>query len=208
MEDQLDPVQKVEIALLRAAHQKQFQVQINYLKEQVGAGVVYENAVVRTVVSENGAYYELKDLPEEFGGAVGPDIERRFLSREEVIGLLECACQMTQRVEEYRTRHLALFALYARRGIVDRAHCFVFEYRDDGEKRGPALQFGQFQPDVLPLFFKVRVHAERTPETLGLTQGLLFCMANAGDRHLLVRVPFEDGPVIDLTGGSAASTIH
>lgn len=208
MEDQLDPVQKVEIALLRAAHQKQFQVQINYLKEQVGTGVVYENAVVRVVVSENGAYYELKDLPEEFGGAVGPGIERRFLSREEAIGLLGCACQMAQHVEEYRTRHLAIFALYTRRGIVDRAHCFVFECRRDGERNMPALQFGQFQPDVLPLFFKVRVHADHVPETLGLAQGLLFCMANAGDRHLLIRVPFEDGPITDLTGSPATSTVH
>ena len=39
MDDKLDPLQKVEIALLRAEYQKRFQVMINYIKEGVGEGI-------------------------------------------------------------------------------------------------------------------------------------------------------------------------
>ena len=39
--DELDPLHKVELAMLRAEHQKQYQTMIAYVKEKVGAGVEY-----------------------------------------------------------------------------------------------------------------------------------------------------------------------
>src|SRR5262245_51956999 len=119
MEDQLDPMQKVEIAMLRAEHQKRFQVQIAYLKELVGEGIEYENPVVRVVVSETGAYYELKDLPEEFSGAVGEEVERHFLTRDEAIQTLQRAVAATKLATVANTRMFSLFTLYTRRGLVD-----------------------------------------------------------------------------------------
>ena len=79
MDDQLDPLQKLELAMLRAEHQKKFQVMIAYIKEMVGEGIEYRNGIVRVVVSETGAYYELTDLPEEFFGAVGEEVQAPIL---------------------------------------------------------------------------------------------------------------------------------
>lgn len=208
MDDQLDPIQKVEIALLRAEHQKKFQVQINFLKELVGEGIEYENAVVRVVVSETGAYYELKDLPEEFSGAVGEEVERNFLSRDDAIQVLTRAHEAAQQATEENTRQLTIFTLYTRRGLVDRKNCYIYEFRGEEERRTPPLKIGEFQPDTLPLFYKIRIDADYGAEKLGLQQGIIFCMANAGDRHLLIRIPLAGKEITDLTGGPGSKTIH
>lgn len=209
MDDQLDPIQKVEIAMLRAEHQKRFQVQIAYLKDLVGEGIEYENAVVRVVVSETGAYYELKDLPEEFSGAVGEEIERNFLTRDEAIQTLSRLVEATKRVTTHNTRTFSLFVLYTRRGLVDRKNCYIYEYRASEERPGaPPLEIGEFQPDVMPLFYKIRVDADFAQEVIGIERGIVFCMANAGDRHLLVRIPLDGKELTDLSGLPESETIH
>ena len=128
MDDKLDPLQKVELAMIRAEHQKRFQVMINTIKEMVGEGIEYRNAVVRVVVSDKGAYYELNDLPEEFCGAVSDELERRFVTPTEAIALLTRAATAAARVNAANTRHFSVIALYTRRGLVDRKNCYVFNY--------------------------------------------------------------------------------
>ncbi|NIR00525.1 MAG: hypothetical protein GTN78_10035, partial [Gemmatimonadales bacterium] len=49
----------------------EYQVMIDYIKDQVGEGREYTNDLVRVVLSDRGCYYEFRDLPEEFSGAVG-----------------------------------------------------------------------------------------------------------------------------------------
>src|SRR5437868_13476429 len=102
--DEFDPLQKVDLAMLRAEHQKRFQTQIAYLKERVGEGIVYRNAVVQVVVSDEGAYYELNDLPEEFGGASGEHIERHFVTQQEAIALLTGAVGALPQANAENTR--------------------------------------------------------------------------------------------------------
>src|SRR5690349_7804898 len=115
--DEFDPLQKVELALIRAEHQKRFQVMINFIKEQVGEGIEYKNAVVRVVVSPNGAYYELNDLPEEFCGAAGEEQEHHFVAQQEAITLLTKAAEATERVTRENTKQFQILALYSRRGL-------------------------------------------------------------------------------------------
>jgi hypothetical protein len=209
MDDQFDPLQKVELALLRAEHQKKFQVMINYLKEQVGEGIEYRNEVVRVVVSDNGAYYELSDLPEEFSGATGDQIQRSFVTPEEAIALLTRAAEATKRTELETTRQFSIIALYTRRGLVDRKNCYVYEFqRADHASPRPPLEVGTFQPGVMPLFFKVKMDADFAPEVLGIPRGIVFCMANAGDRHLLIRIPYDGDQVVNLTDLPTSNTIH
>lgn len=209
MDDQLDPLQKVELALLRAEHQKRFQVQINYVKEKVGQGVEYRNSVVRIVVSDTGAYYELLDLPEEFSGAVGDEVERHFIAPAEAIALLTRAVTATARATDENTRHFSIIVLYTRRGLVDRKNCYVYDYQPREERPGHApLEIGQFRPEVMPLFFKVKLSAEYAEEVLGIPGGIVFCMANAGDRHLMVQIPYSGDQVIDLGNLPTSETIH
>src|SRR5690242_6085899 len=136
MDDQLDPLHKMELALLRAEHQKRYQALIAYLKEKVGEGIEYRNDVVRVVVSDAGAYYELNDLPEEFSGAVGEQVERRFLAPQEAVALLTRVVEAAREVVPDTTRQLSVLVLYTRRGLVDRKNCYVFDYHP--ESRGAA----------------------------------------------------------------------
>ena len=39
-------------------------------------------------------------------------------------------------------------------------------------------------------------------------RGIVYCMANAGDRHLMVRVPVDGDQVIDLGGLPTPTTIN
>lgn len=208
MEDQLDPLQKVELALLRAEYQKRFQGTINYIKEMVGEGIEYRNTVVRVVVSETGAYYELNDLPEEFFGAVGEDLVRRFVAPDEAIALLTRAVEAGNRVTPENTRQLSILTLYTRRGLVDRKNCYLFDYTPHKSTRPAPRIIGKFQPDVMPLFFKVKMDADFAEEVLGFRSGIVFCMANAGDRHLLIQVLHTAGEITDLGALPLTETLH
>ena len=208
MDDKLDPLQKVEIALLRAEYQKRFQVIINYIKEMVGEGIEYRNAVVRVVASDTGAYYELNDLPEEFCGAVGEDLERRLITPVEAIALLARAVEAGNRVTPQNTRHFSILTLYTRRGLVDKKNCFLFDYMpNDASPHAPVIT-GKFQPDVMPLFFKIKIEADFAEEVLGFPGGLVFCMANAGDRHLLIQVLPTADQITDLSALPLSETVH
>ena len=209
MDEAFDPLQKVDLAMLRAEHQKRFQTQIALVKERVGEGIVYRNAVVQVVVSEDGAYYELHDLPEEFGGAAGEHVERNFLTRGEATELLTRCIEALGMATAENTRHISVFVLYTRRGLADRKNCYVFEYRpEEFAPDRPPLVIGQFQPDVLPLFYKLKIDADFAQDALGMERGIVFCMANAGDRHLLIRVPFTGAELHDLSGLSGPETIQ
>lgn len=209
MEELFDNNEAMELALLRAEHQKHFQMAIGYIKEKVGQGTEYRNEVVRVVVSEHGAYYELYDLPEEFCGAVTTSLERRFLAPEEAIEILDRAVHAASRVTAETTRRFTVLALYTRKGIVDRRGCFVYDFAPPA-LGGPAtpVEVGAFRPGVLPLFYKVRIDADYAVEVTGMAQGVLFCMANAGDRNLLVRLPYGQEPLLDLASVVPATTIQ
>lgn len=209
MEDTFDPLQKVDLAMLRAEHQKRYQTQIALLKERVGEGILYRNGVVQVVVSDEGAYYELNDLPEEFGGAVGEHIERHFLAESEAIALLKRTVDSLSKANSENTRHISVFALYTRRGLADRKNCYVFEYRPEeyAPDRLP-LRIGQFREDVMPLFYKLKIDADFAAEAIDMPRGMVFCMANAGDRHLLIRVPFTGKEVYDLNDLPGSSSIQ
>ena len=204
-----DTMQKVELAMIRAEYQKHYQMQINYLKDRVGEGIVYQNAAVQIVVSEEGAYYELNDLPEEFGGAAGERIERQFVTESEAIDLLTNAVEACKKANFDNSRRIALMILYARRGLADRKSSYIFEYQaDEHIPNHPPLEIGKFQPDKLPLFYKIMIDADFAPEILGMDRGMVFCMSNAGDRNLLIRVPYEGEKVINLSESPATDTIH
>ncbi len=207
--DELDPLHKVELAMLRAEHQKRYQAMIAYLKEKIGEGTEYRNSVARVVVSERGAYYELNDLPEEFSGAASPDVTHHFLSPADAAALLARAVEATGRIDRDNTRHMSLIVLYARRGLVDRKNCYIYDYRaNDFVQSTAPLVIGKFQPDVPPLFFKVKIDADFAYEVLGINRGVVFCIANAGDRHLLIRIPYEGDQIVDLNASPSSDTIH
>ena len=207
--DELDPIHKVELAMLRAEHQKKFQTLITYLKDKVGEGIEYRNAVARVVVSEQGAYYELNDLPEEFSGAVGPDVEQRYVTPDEAVSLLAKAVEAVKQVNRENARHCSILVLYSRRGIIDRKNCYVFEYNSVGEQAtSEPLVIGQLQPGVMPLFFKIKLDADFSSHVLDMPRGMVFCIANPGDRHLLIRLPFTGDQVINLTDVAAAEMVQ
>lgn len=209
MDDQLDPIHKVELAMLRVEHQKQFKTMIDFVKEKVGEGIEYSNNVARIVVSEQGAYYELLDLPEDFSGAAGDQVERRFVTPKEVTDLLALAVDATKKVNRSNTRHLSILILYTRRGIVDRKNCYVFDFKPDPDASIVLpTQVGKFQPGVMPLFFKVRMDTDFAHDVLDMGRGLVFGIANAGDRNLLIRIPFEGEPLVDLNNLPTTNTVH
>ncbi len=207
MDEPFDPLQKVELAMLRAEHQKRFQTQIALLKERVGEGIAYRNDVVQVTVSEEGAYYELNDLPEEFGGAAGEHVERHFLTEAKATALLERTLATLGRANAANTRHISVFVLYTRRGLADRKNCYIFEYRPTVLALDqPPLIVGKVQEGVMPRFFKLKIDAEFAGDAIGMERGMVFCMANAGDRHLLIRVPFTGEEVHDLNDLPATNT--
>lgn len=209
MDDLFDPMQKLELALLRTEHQNRYQLQINMVKELVGEGIEYENSIVRVVVSDEGAYYELKDLPEDFTGGIGDDMSRNFLSQKEAVTLLSRLFDARKRITLKNTRQFILMVIYTRTGIIDRKNCYIYDHRvNQWNDKDKPFEIGRFQPGVMPLFFKIRIDADFGEELIGFKRGISFCMANAGDRHLILRLPNEGEYLTDLGGLPMSQTIN
>ena len=208
-DDLFDPMQKLELAMLRTEHQNRYQLQINMVKELVGEGIEYENAVVRVVVSDTGAYYELKDLPEDFTGGIGDDMNRNFLTQKEAVTLLSRLFDARKRITQENTRQFIFMVIYTRTGIIDRKNCYIYDYRrskwNPDEKD---FEIGKFLPGVMPLFYKIRIDADFGEELIGFKRGIAFCMANAGDRHLILRLPNEGEYLTDLGNLPTSQTIN
>ena len=165
MNDELDTLQKVELALLRAEHQKRFQVQIAFVKEKVGEGVEYRNPLMRVVVSNEGAYYEFNDLPEEFCGATGDEIRQHAISQPDALARFAKAVASIKKLKPHNARHFQLMAIYTRRGLVDRTNCFIYDWDVARAARGqPPTEVGKYQPSVMPLFFKIKMDADFSKE--------------------------------------------
>ena len=207
MEDQLDEREKVDVALVRAEHQKQFQALMDYVKSGVGEGYEYRNDVARVVVSSRGAYADVIDLPEEFIGAISSNIMRNFLSDSEARDLVTRVAGTIPFAAAGEAAHFSLFVLYSRRGLVDGKGCFIYEAPGIGHE-STGITIGQFRPETVPLFYKFRVDAPFAADLIGTTAGIVFGMANAGDRHLLVTVPLDSGEVTDLGRPTGTVTIH
>lgn len=201
MNDQLNEHEKVDIALLRAEHQKRFQMMIDFIKERVGEGAEYSNPAARMVVSERGAYCELTDLPEEFCGAAGKSIHLSFVREQDAVNLLERAAAAYGAAAATDTRQLQILAIYSRRGLVDRENCYVVNYMDRLEGAPSHEPIGSLRPGAMPLFYKIKVDTcdSGISQSLGIGRGIYLCIITSGDRYPLLRIHYDAGTTTDLT---------
>ncbi len=195
---------------LRAAHQAQFGVSIAYLKERVGAGTEYANELARAVLSERGGYFELKEMPEEFGGALGDPLPYRLVAPGEARTLLEELEQLTVDVAEgtIPVRSMSLYLLYAGGSLRARQKMFVFDHANGS----PPFAQGAWLPDVLPRFFKLRLDVDEgvsLPPGLSLRRGVLFFLApvNRDDGRALLAQFSRTSATVDL-GTRPTSTVR
>ncbi len=170
-----------EYASLRATHQEQHGLTIAYIKKRVGEGTEYANDVARAVLSAQGGYYQLAEMPEEFAGALGAGVSHRLIAPPEAWETLRQVQALVEAIQEgtQPVRSVSLYALYAGGSLRMRRRMFVFDQRP-GEV---PFAHGAWQPQTLPRFFKLRLDCGDAPPpadpglTLGLTQGVLFFLA-------------------------------
>ena len=175
-----------------------YQVMIDYIKDQVGEGQEYLNDLVRVVLSERGCYYEFRDMPDEFSGAIGSGFQYEFVGTHFGLDLLETAHDLVLGPETPETNEINLMVIYTWDGLFRREDAFIYQWsRKITEEEGPAL-LGLYRPRTLPLFFKLKVDSDLAIPLLGVRRGVLFFVSNLTDQHLLVRIPNLGGSVNDL----------
>jgi hypothetical protein len=212
--------------LLRLDARQRFQTMIDYVKEQVGPGHIYQNDLVRVVISERGCYYEFRDVPEEFSGAVGEGFRADFVGSADAMELLAQIQELiasTQPFSESLTgsrpplpcsygaldqtvREISFLVLYNRDGLFRNDSTYIYHFDPDDEDDPFPLEAGRYRAGVLPLFFKVKVDSPLAKPLLGTDKGIIFFVANLGDQHLIVRIPHRTG-VADLAELSS-QTMH
>ncbi len=181
---------------------------IDYIKDQVGEGREYINDLVRVVLSERGCYYEFRDLPEEFSGAVGSGFNYEFVGTQAGLQMLDAMHDLAMGPESADTFEISLMAIYTWDGLFRAEDSFVYHWRRrDGEEEGPMMA-GIYRPEVLPIFFKVKVDSDLAEPLLGVRKGVLFFVANLSDQHLLVRIPHMGAGVTDLNEVTRTRTVH
>ena len=120
-----------EFDTLRAEHQTQHGLTIAYIKKRVGPGMEYANEIAQAVLSAEGGYYQLREMPEEFAGALGAGVSHRLVAGVEawetlrqVQALVESVTQGTQAIHS-----LSLYVLYAGGSLRTRQGMFVFDQK-------------------------------------------------------------------------------
>jgi hypothetical protein len=203
-------IREEQLALLRSEARRKYQVMIDYIKDQVGEGSEYLNDLVRVVVSEKGCYYEFREMPEEFSGAVGSGFQHEFIGSSEALDLLAEIQRLVELSDEFNTRELALLVVYSREGLYNRDETYIYHNGIDGEPDEyiEPITSGQLRPGVVPLFFKIKVDSDLAVPLLGARRGVLFFVANLTDQHLLVRIPHEGAGVTDLSQVPASELVH
>jgi hypothetical protein len=197
-----------DLTLLRSEARRRFQVMIDYIKEQVGEGYEYANDLVRVVLSDRGCYYEFRNMPEEFSGAVGSGFQHEFVTTATGLALMEQIHQLVLQATEADTRELSLLCIYGHDALLNRENTYVHHrsVAEEGDE-GP-VTIGNYRPGVLPLFFKLKVDSDLALPFLGAGRGVLFFVANLTDQHLLVRIPHQGPGVTDLNHVPASQMIH
>ena len=203
-----------EYASLRAEQQERHGLSIAYIKKRVGEGMEYENDVARAVLSAQGGYYQLAEMPEEFAGALGAGVSHRLITEAEAWETLH---QVQALVEAIRlgvqtVRSISLYVLYAGGSLRTRHRMFVFDQRPE---EAP-LAHGVWQPEALPRFFKLRLDCGDAPAptesglTLGLTQGVLFFLTpqNRDDGCSLLATLARTAGTQDLSGRPASARMN
>ena len=197
-----------ELPLSGEQARPEYQVMIDYIKDQVGEGSEYVNDLVRVVLSDRGCYYEFRDLPEEFSGAVGCGFRYQFVGTRQGLELLEAIHELALGPESADTHEISLMAIYAWDGMFRPEDTFVYHWRSyGGQEEGPVM-LGMYRPGVLPIFFKLKVDSDRAEPLLGVSKGVLFFVANLSDQHLLVKIPHQGPGVTDLNEVTGTRMIH
>ena len=190
------------------AERPEYEIMIDYIKDQVGDGPEYTNDLVRVVLSDRGCYYEFRDLPEEFSGAVGSGFRYEFVGTEQGLLLANTIHEIALGPESADTHELSLMAIYGWDGIFKPDDTFVYHWRSYGcEEEGPTM-LGMFRPDVLPMFLKLKADSDLVEPILGTRKGVLFFVANLGDQHLLVKIPHQGPGITDLNEVGGQRLIH
>jgi hypothetical protein len=216
--DELDPTQRLQLDALDAQYSLHHGVAVEYLKAEVGPGDEYSNPAARAVISPNGAWFECIDLPMEFSGAAGAPVSHRFISDAQATSLLNRLYALGQEAVaakrgEWESRaessEFGLFALYSRGGIVDGRNvyaCQIGKGAGDGAER--RQEVGKYQPGVLPLVYRCRFKlldkADLVTSDLPFAHGVVFCLAHAGEKNLIVEIPYEGGTLQDLSRTAAS----
>ena len=200
-----------EYAALRAAHQDRHGLAIAYIKKRVGAGAEYANDIARAVVSPQGGYYQLAEMPEEFSGALGAGVSHRLVADAEAWETLHRVQALVTAIQSgtQAVRSVSLYAVYAGGSLRTRRRMFVFDQRAGEEP----FAHGVWQPESLPRFFKMRLDCGDAPAaalapTLGLTQGVLFFLTPHNRDDSLLATLARTAGTQDLSGRPAPARLN
>ncbi len=211
-DDQFEQREKVEIAMLRAEHQKKYQMMIEFIKDRIGTGIEYSNSVSRMVISEAGGFCELVDLPEEFCGAAGPSVLHSFISAEGANNLMADAEKIVQSllVDSKNVRQFEIVALYNRRGLVDRKSCYIVNYTAEDMRDTRTNVIGSYRPGVLPIYFKIKVDAiAGSPHLImGSEHCIVAFIKTSGELFPLLNIKYDANRTTDLTAKKIKKTIQ
>ena len=195
---------------VRAAHAERHGLAIAYIKKRVGMGTEYANEVASAVLSEQGGYFQLAEMPEEFAGALGTGVTHRWVAPGEALTLLSQLEKFAAGViaGTQGIRAASLYALYAGGSLRECRSVFVLDQKP-GE-----IPFSQgcWQPGILPRFLKLRLDCGDlpAPPALGFAPGVSFLLApqHRDDGHAVLATLTRTPGTQDLSTPKASAMMH
>lgn len=168
----------------------------------------FSNEIARVVLSNNGCYYEFLELPEEFSGALG-EFTHHFVGVRETLDLLETLYRLPQTDACRDISELSLLVVYDRFDWVSYHNIYAYQCQRARLSEGLIEEVrGTIRHGQLPRFFKLRLLSQRVPKGLSFASGMAFFIANPGERHLLVQIPYTHGGTTDLWARPLSIQLH
>jgi hypothetical protein len=207
MEEPFGPPEKLQISMLRAEHQKRYQMTIDFVKERLGEATEHSNEIARLQVSPRGACCELLDLPEEFCAALGPGVSVTYLEERAIAPILTACADLLRSEKIQSVRSLRITMYYSRRGLIDNRSCFCVDLPDPRSPSGAPRIIGAYRPGEVPLFFRVRCDCEESPvpDVTKAGQFMIFGLVTRSRLNPVVIVSYADGAFTDLSSAQRSS---
>jgi hypothetical protein len=187
------------LEILKKRTQEQYGPSIKWVKEQIGEGMRFSNSIADVVISEKGAYYQFRNLPEEFSGMVGESVDWQLVDRSRSMEIVDQMMAMSRVVNAANTRRLIL-AFFYEPAVLRRSSSFLFhaDYSLIPRHMLRPSESGFPRPGAMPIFYKLTADSELAVPLLDGPKGILFGLSGVGPQDLLIRFPHKGNDLVDL----------
>ncbi|OGD57321.1 hypothetical protein A2V71_00655 [Candidatus Berkelbacteria bacterium RBG_13_40_8] len=165
--------------------------EIKEMLRRIGPGVEYNNGFAKVLISKNGGYCQLIDVPWEFSSwlsSEGP--AHTFVDTKTAWDIYRAIMENLEMLTTENTCHFDLLVIY-NRNLTEENAVFAYQYLVN-EGVADIDSFGKLQPENLPVFLKLKAESELLAPFCHNKIGILIMIPYLTDQHMTIAWSFDE----------------